>query len=169
MTSLNADVSGMSDQPKGNNRIGFKSSRELDADNSAMVTLESNFSARTGAIGADSAGYGVARPTFTSVFDREANVRWISKTYGTLILGRGPNLQNDLSSAFDARQNWNFGGLKPIGRYVGSHSAAGINRADRLIRYISPVWNGFNLDMGYSNSGIPNNEEKGNLFRKRLL
>ena len=164
MTSLNTDVSGMSDQPKGNNRIGFKASRELDSDNSAMVTLESNFSARTGAIGADSAGYGVARSSFTSVFDREANVRWISKPYGTLILGRGPNLQNDLSSAFDSRQNWNFGGLKPIGRYVGSHSAAGINRADRLIRYISPVWNGFNLDMGYSNSGIPNNEEKGNSF-----
>ncbi len=164
MTSLNTDVSGMSDQPKGNNRIGFKASRELDSENSAMVTLESNFSARTGAIGADSAGYGVARSLFTSVFDREANVRWISKPYGTLILGRGPNLQNDLSSAFDSRQNWNLGGLKPIGRYVGSHSAAGINRADRLIRYISPVWNGFNLDMGYSNSGIPNNEEKGNSF-----
>ena len=118
MTSANKDVSGMSDQPKVNNRIGFKASRELDGDNTAMVTLESNFSTRTGAIGRDSAGYGnanVGNPG-ASLFDREANVRWISKEYGTFIMGRGPNLQNELSGAFDARQNWNFGGLKPIGR-----------------------------------------------------
>ncbi|MEK0434612.1 MAG: hypothetical protein RL369_661, partial [Pseudomonadota bacterium] len=134
MTSANLDASGMSDQPKGNNRVGLKVSRELNSDNTVMVTLESNFSARTGAIGRDSAGYGTANSNSpgATLFDREANVRWIWKEYGTFILGRGPNLQNDLSSAFDARQNWNFGGLKPIGRYVGSHGANGINRADKL-------------------------------------
>jgi predicted porin len=163
MTSANKDVSGMSDQPKGNNRIGFKATRELDSDNSAMVTLESNFSTRTGAIGRDSAGYGNANMgnPGASLFDREANVRWISKEYGTFILGRGPNLQNDLSLAFDARQNWNFGGLKPIGRYVGFHSAGGINRADKLFRYISPKWNGLNIDTGVSFGGVADNDEKG--------
>ena len=163
MTSANKDVSGMSDQPKANNRIGFKASRELDGDNTAMVTLESNFSTRTGAIGRDSAGYGNANMgnPGASLFDREANVRWISKEYGTFILGRGPNLQNDLSGAFDARQNWNFGGLKPIGRYVGFHSASGVNRADKLFRYISPAWNGFNLDTGVSFGGVADNDEKG--------
>jgi predicted porin len=166
MTSANKDVSGMSDQPKANNRIGFKASRELDGDNSAMVTLESNFSTRTGAIGRDSAGYGNANNGGTSnigaaLFDREANVRWISKDYGTFILGRGPNLQNDLSGAFDARQNWNFGGLKPIGRYVGFHSAGGINRADKLFRYISPKWNGLNIDTGVSFGGVADNDDKG--------
>ena len=163
MTSANKDVSGMSDQPKANNRIGFKASRELDGDNTAMVTLESNFSTRTGAIGRDSAGYGNANMgnPGASLFDREANVRWISKEYGTFILGRGPNLQNDLSGAFDARQNWNFGGLKPIGRYAGFHSASGINRADKLFRYISPKWNGLNIDTGVSFGGVAGNDDKG--------
>ena len=162
MTSANLDASGMSDQPKVNNRVGLKISRELDSDLRAMVTLESNFSARTGALGRDAAGYGVAASgNAASVFDREANVRVISKTYGTLILGRGPNLQNDLSGAFDSRQNWKFGGLKPIGRYVGFHSASGVNRADKLIRYISPVYEGFNLDTGISFGGVAGDEDKG--------
>ena len=163
MTSQNLDASGMSDQPKGNNRVGLKVSRELDPENTAMITLESNFSARTGAIGRDSAGYGTANSSSpgAALFDREANLRWISKTYGTVILGRGPNLQNELSSAFDSRQNWNFGGLKPIGRYVGFHGASGINRADKLVRYISPDWDGFNLDTGVSFGGVPGNDETG--------
>ena len=163
MTSANLDASGMSDQPKGNNRVGLKVSRELDADTTVMITLESNFSARTGAVGRDAAGYGTANNSApgAAIFDREANVRWISKNYGTFILGRGPNLQNDLSSAFDSRSNWNFGGLKPIGRYVGFHSASGINRADKLFRYISPTFNGFNLDTGVSFGGVPGNDEKG--------
>jgi predicted porin len=72
-----------------------------------------------------------------------------------LIIGRGPNLQTDLSGAFDARSNWNFGGLKPIARYAGFHSASGINRADRLIRYISPSMNGFNADIGFAPGGVP--------------
>lgn len=163
MTSQNLDASGMSDQPKANNRLGFRASRELDADNTAVLTLESNFSARTGAIGRDSAGYGSSNINGVggALFDREASVRWISKTYGTFVLGRGPNLQNDLSSAFDSRSNWNFGGLKPIGRYAGFQGASGINRADRLFRYISPAWNGFNLDTGVSVGGVAGNDEKG--------
>lgn len=163
MTLNNLDASGMSDQPKANNRVGLKVSRELDADNTVMVTLESNFSARTGAIGRDSAAYGTANSGSpgATLLDREANVRWISKVYGTLIVGRGPTLQNDLSSAFDSRQNWNFGGLKPIGRYIGSHSASGVNRADKLFRYISPTWNGFTLDTGVSFEGVADDMQKG--------
>jgi predicted porin len=152
MTSANLDASGMSDQPKGNNRVGLKVSRELDADTTAMITLESNFSARTGAVGRDAAATGSG---VNPLFDREANVRLISKVYGTLIIGRGPNLQTDLSGAFDARSNWNFGGLKPIARYAGFHSASGINRADRLIRYISPSMNGFHADIGLAPGGVP--------------
>ncbi len=158
MTSQNLDASGMSDQPKANNRVGLRVSRELDADTTAMVTVESNFSARTGAVGRDSAATGDGK---NPLFDREANFRLISKVYGTLILGRGPNLQADLSSAFDARNNWNFGGLKPIARYAGFHSASGINRADRLVRYISPSFNGFTLDVGFAPGGVPGDAERG--------
>ena len=166
MTASNLDAAGMSDQPKGNNRIGLKVSQELDTNVSAMITLESNFSTRTGAVGRDSGGYGQANNGGTnnvgaSLFDREANFRLSSKQYGTVIFGRGPNLQNDLSSAFDSRQNWNFGGLKSIGRYAGFHSASGINRADKLIRYISPSMHGFIADVGVSFGGVADNEEKG--------
>ncbi len=160
MTSENSDASGMSDQPKGNNRIGLRLGRELADDVRAVVTLESNFSARTGALGKDAGGYGYTAGG-NPVFDREANFRLISKEKGTLILGRGPNLQNELNSAFDARQNWNFGGLKPIGRYVGFHGASGINRADKMIRYISPVFDGLTVDAAVSFGGAPDDEQKG--------
>ena len=158
MKNNSIDASGISDQPKANNRVGFKVSRELDPDTTAMLTLESNFSSRTGAVGRDAGASGTGS---SPVFDREANFRLISKPYGTLIVGRGPNLQTDLSSAFDARQNWNFGGLKAIGRYAGFHSASGINRADKMIRYISPVVEGINFDGAVSFGGVPGDENYG--------
>lgn len=151
-------ASGLSDQPKGNNRIGLKVAREFDADTSAVVTLESNFSSRTGAVGKDAAASGEgANP----LLDREASVRLISKPYGTLLFGRGPTLQNELSGAFDARQNWNFGGLKSIARYAGFHSSSGLNRADKLIRYTSPEFSGLTLDGGVSLGGMPGSGEQG--------
>ncbi len=158
------DAEGMSDQPKGNNRIGLKLTRELDADLTAMVTLESNFSARTGAIGKDAGASGANNAgagSMASVFDREASFRVTSKTYGTLVIGRGPNLQTELNSAFDPRQNWNFGGLKAIGRYAGFHGASGINRADKLFRYISPAYRGFTVDGGISVGGVPGDSQYG--------
>lgn len=158
MKNSSIDASGISDQPKGNNRIGLKVSRELDPDTVAMLTLESNFSSRTGGVGKDAGASGTGT---NPIFDREANFRLMSKPYGTLILGRGPNLQTDLSGAFDARQNWNFGGLKAIGRYAGFHSASGINRADKMIRYISPMVEGFNIDAAVSFGGVPGDENYG--------
>ncbi len=160
MTSSPRDVSGISDQPKGNNRIGLRLGRELDDEVRAVITLESNFSTRTGALGRDAGGYAYTKGGHP-VFDREANFRLISKEKGTLIIGRGANLQNDLNSAFDARQNWNFGGLKPIGRYAGFHGASGINRADKMIRYISPAVEGVVLDAAVSLGGAPEDEQTG--------
>ncbi len=157
MKSSTLDASGMADQPKSNNRVGLRLSRELDADLTAMLTLESNVSLRTGAIGRDAASSGTNNG---AIFDREASVRLVSKDYGTLQIGRGPTLQNDLASAFDARQNWNFGGLKPIARYAGFHSASGINRADKLIRYTSPVLRGFTLDGGLTTGGVPGDSSR---------
>lgn len=167
MTSNLLDASGMSDQPKSNNRAGIKFTREIDSDLTAMVTLESNFSLRTGAVGRDAAGYGASNSSGLggALLDREASFRLTSVAYGALILGRSPTLQNELSSAFDARSNWNFGGLKPIGRYAGFHSASGVNRADKLIRYISPVRNGFTIDAAYSPGGAPGNEDYGTSYQ----
>lgn len=163
MTSNLTDASGMSDQPKGNNRVGVKFTREIDKDLSAVVTLESNFSLRTGAFGKDAAGYGSATTSGLggALLDREASVRVISSTYGTLLLGRGPTLQNDLSSAFDARSNWNFGGLKPIARYAGFHSSSGVNRADKMIRYSAPALSGFTGDVALSFGGTEGLDDPG--------
>jgi predicted porin len=162
MKSGTLDASGVADQPKGNNRVGLRVTKELDADVSAVLTLESNLSLRTGAIGKDagSSGANNAGTNNGPVFDREANLRLISKDYGTLIIGRGANFQNELSGTYDARQNWNFGGLKPIARYAGFHSASGINRADRMIRYISPTFQGFTFDGGLSIGGVPGDSGK---------
>ncbi len=151
-------ASGFSDQPKANNRIGLKVMREFDPNFSAVVTLESNFSARTGAVGKDAAASGTGS---SPVFDREANVRLVSKPYGTLLVGRGPTMQNELSTAFDARQNWNFGGLKSVARYAGFHSSSGLNRADKLVRYTSPEFAGLTVDGGVSLGGIPGGSEQG--------
>ncbi len=176
MTLAHQQAEGMADQPKGNNRVGLRVSRELDADNTAVLTLESNFSLRTGAIGANAGAFG-SNTTSTSttvgstnvgllgsVFDREANLRWISKSWGTFVIGRGPMLQNDLPGTFDARQNWNFGGLKPVARYAGFHSASGVNRADKVFRYISPSYEGFNVDGSLSWGGAPEDGEKGSSY-----
>jgi len=163
MTSNLTDASGMSDQPKSNNRVGVKFTREIDKDLSAVVTLESNFSLRTGAFGKDAAGYGAASTSGVggALLDREASVRVISATYGTFLIGRGPTLQNDLGSTFDARSNWNFGSLKPIARYAGFHSGSGVNRADRLVRYSSPSFNGFTADMAVAFGGAQGLDEPG--------
>jgi predicted porin len=163
MTSNLLDASGMSDQPKSNNRAGVKFTREINSDVTAVVTLESNFSLRTGAVGRDAAAYGSSSSSGLggALLDREASLRVNSTKYGTLILGRAPTLQNDLSSAFDARSNWNFGGLKPIARYAGFHSASGVNRADKLVRYTSPVFEGFSADVAISLGGAPGFEEYG--------
>lgn len=160
MTATNTDVSGMSDQPKGNNRVGLRLGRELDEDVRAVLTLESNFSARTGALGKDAGGAGYTAGG-SPIFDREANVRLISKEKGTLVIGRGPTLQNELNSTFDARQNWNFGSLKSAARYAGFQSGSGINRADRLIRYISPSFQGFTADAAISLGDSPEYQQKG--------
>jgi len=163
MTSNLTDASGMSDQPKSNNRVGVKFTREIDKDLSAVVTLESNFSLRTGAFGKDAAGYGSATTSGLggALLDREASVRVVSGTYGTVLLGRGPTLQNDLGSAFDARSNWNFGSLKPIARYAGFHSGSGVNRADKLIRYSSAAFNGFTADAAVAFGGAQGLDEPG--------
>ena len=150
-------VNGLSDQPKAENRLGLLITRELDSDFTAGVRVESGFSVRTGGLGKDSAGTGTG---VNPIFDREANIRGDSKTYGSLILGRGANLQEALNRDFDARSNWNFGGLKTVGRYVGFHSASGINRADKMIRYISPEYKGLKFDGGISFGGVTNDTAK---------
>ena len=146
MTAADKSLSGISDQPKSDNRWGLRGKEDLGGGLSALWQVESNFALRTGASGKDAGPTGIN--TSGILFDRIASVGISSKDYGTLLLGRGPTLQESLNRDFDARANWNFGGLKPIARYAGFHSSSGINRADNLIRYTSPVMAGFTIDAG---------------------
>jgi predicted porin len=147
MTTANKTMSGLSDQPKGDNRWGFMGKEDLNDGLSALWQLESSFSLRTGAAGTSSGSTGL---TGTALFDRVASVGLSSNDYGTLTIGRGPNMQESLNRDFDARSNWNFAGLKPIARYAGFHGATGINRSDNLVRYTSPEMAGFIVDGGYA-------------------
>lgn len=159
MTAADSTLSGQSDQPKGNNRIGL---RVLDRVGNGLqigLNLESNFSLRTGAFGESSGATGVNRRSLTkedgkgAIFDREANISLRHADWGALIAGRGPTLQAALNNEFDARKNWNFAGLKPVARYAGFHSATGINIADNLVRYISPKFGGLQVDVAYAFGG----------------
>lgn len=148
MTAADKTLSGLSDQPKNDNRWGLRGKKDLGGGLSVLWQLESNFSVRTGATGKDAGPTGVN--TSGVLFDRVATVGFSSKDYGTLVLGRGPSIQENLNRDFDARANWNFAGLKVVGRYAGFHSGSGITRADNLIRYSSPEIAGFIIDTGYA-------------------
>lgn len=148
MTAADKTLSGLSDQPKNDNRWGVRGKEDLGGGLSMLWQLESNISLRTGATGKDAGPTGVN--TSGVFFDRVATVGFSSKDFGTLVFGRGPSIQESINRDFDARANWNFGGLKPVARYAGFHSGSGINRADNMIRYTSPVMAGFIIDAGHA-------------------
>lgn len=145
--SSNKEFTGMGEQMHNSNRWGVKGTEDLGNGITAKFTLESNLSVRTGAVGKDSGGTGT---TGTSVFDREANVALSSSDFGQLQLGRGKNFLYNIADEFDARGNWNFGGLKPIARYAGFYSGSGVSRFDNMVRYTSPEIAGFRADYAYS-------------------
>lgn len=153
--SLNA----ISEQGHSSNRWGLRGSEPLGGGMRLRFQLESNLSLRSGAAGRDAGG--TATQTEGSLFDREANISLASPSLGELKLGRGKNLIYDLSDAFDARGNWNFGGLKPIARYAGFYSGSGVSRFDNMLRYTSPSMAGLVLDAAYSIGGVPGSSSTG--------
>lgn len=145
--SSDQTFTGLGEQLHNSNRFGFKGSQDLGNGIKAGVQLESNFSARTGAAGKDSAGTGSGSST---LFDREANVTLGSKDAGQLQLGRGKNFLYNVLDEFDSRGNWNFGGAKSVARYAGFYSGSGVSRFDNMLRYTSPSFGGVKFDYAQS-------------------
>jgi len=145
--SSNKEFNGLGEQMHSSNRWGIKGTEDLGNGVTAKFTLESNMSLRTGAAGKDSGGTGAAG---TTLFDREANIALSSSDLGQIQLGRGKNFLYNIADEFDARGNWNFGGLKPIARYAGFYSGSGVSRFDNMVRYTSPEIAGFKVDGAYS-------------------
>jgi predicted porin len=145
--SSNQSFTGLGEQLHNSNRFGLKGSQDLGDGIKAGFQLESNFSARTGAAGKDSAGTGTGSST---LFDREANMSLGSKDYGQIQLGRGKNFLYNVLDEFDSRGNWNFGGAKSVARYAGFYSGSGISRFDNMVRYTSPSLGGLKFDYAYS-------------------
>lgn len=145
--SSDQTFTGLGEQLHNSNRFGFKGSQDLGDGIKAGVQLESNFSARTGAAGKDSAGTGTGSST---LFDREANVTLGKKEYGQVMLGRGKNFLYNVLDEFDSRGNWNFGGAKSVARYAGFYSGSGVSRFDNMLRYTSPDFGGLKFDFAQS-------------------
>lgn len=143
----------VSEQGHNSNRWGLRGREDLGGGLQLRFVLESNLSLRSGAGGRDAAGTGTQSEG--SLFDREANLTLVSERLGAIKVGRGKNLLYDLADEFDARGNWNFGGLKPIARYAGFYSGSGVSRFDNMLRYASPSIGGLVFDAAYTAGGVP--------------
>ncbi len=143
-------VTSLAEQAHSSNRWGLRGSEDLGSGLKAKFTLESTLSLRSGAAGRDAT---YVNPTGNPLFDREANVSLESKDWGRLKVGRGKNALYDTLDEFDARGNWNFGGLKPVARYAGFYGGSNVARFDNMIRYSSPSFAGLVLDVAYSFGG----------------
>lgn len=143
-------VTSLAEQAHNSNRWGLRGSEDLGGGMKAKFNLESSLSLRTGAAGRDAT---YVNPPGNPLFDREANVSLESKDWGKLKFGRGKNALYDTLDEFDARGNWNFGGLKPVARYAGFYGGSNVSRFDNMIRYTSPGFAGLVLDAAYSFGG----------------
>lgn len=158
-TADDESLTAFSEQGHSSNRWGLRGSEDLGGGTRLRFNLESNLSLRSGAAGRDAGG--TATQSDGSLFDREANITLASDSLGSLKLGRGKNLIYDLADEFDARGNWNFGGLKPIARYAGFYSGSGVSRFDRMLRYTSPSFGPLSVDAAYSVGGVPGSSRTG--------
>lgn len=161
-TVADESLTTISEQGYSSNRWGLRGSEDLGGGSRLRFNLESNLSLRSGAAGRDAGG--AATQSDGPLFDREANITLASERLGSLKLGRGKNLIYDLADEFDARGNWNFGGLKPIARYAGFYSGSGISRFDRMLRYTSPSLGPLSLDAAYSIGGVPGSSSAGTSY-----
>lgn len=162
-TADDESLTAFSEQGHSSNRWGLRGSEDLGGGTRLRFNLESNLSLRSGASGRDAGG--TATQAEGSLFDREANITLASDSLGSLKLGRGKNLIYDLADEFDARGNWNFGGLKPIARYAGFYSGSGVSRFDRMLRYTSPSFGPLSVDAAYSVGGVPGSRRSRSAMR----
>jgi len=118
-----------------NSRLGLRGSEDLGGGLKAEFQLEGNLSPNDGVMGAATSSSDNANDSF---FDREAWVG-LSGKFGAIRMGR-----TDVTSAqaIDSK-------VGQVGNQ-SDQSDIGVDQK-QVIRYTSPVWNGFQAEVGYAN------------------
>lgn len=126
---------GLVDGIGGTNNWGLKGNEDLGNGTSAIFQLESGFSLGT--------GRSLSEDT---LFSRRALVGLTGADWGTVTLGRQFNVADDLLSPLDPFGT-NFGQAGVTGGAFGD--AVSANMSDS-VKYMSPVWSGFQFGLGFS-------------------
>lgn len=129
--------------PLGCNRLGFKGKEDLGDGNAAIFTLENGFNIQTGKLGQG----GV-------MFGRQSFVGFTNPTLGTLTFGRQYDSLSDTVGMFPSSNNFALGYGSHFGDLDNLNQSIRINNA---AKYVSPVWNGFQLDTMFSLGGQAGN------------
>ncbi|CAN7444039.1 porin [Pseudoduganella sp. LjRoot289] len=115
-------------------RLGFKGTEDLGGGLSAIFLLENGFQADTGAMGQGGL-----------LFGRQAYVGLQSKCAGTLTLGRQYTPQYLAVAAADPFGSGTAGDSKNLMAPTGNSAS----RMDNAVKYASPVFKGFNVEVVY--------------------
>jgi len=129
--SVKATRSGLNDGYLKSNRWGLKGSEDLGRGLHAIFHLEQGFTLNTG----------TQKDNYA--FSRKAILGLQSDTWGTLTAGRQKTLGDDFLS---------INTTKGMGKSKRAFGASGV-RVDKLVKYITPNWNGLNAGVGYATNG----------------
>jgi len=126
-----ATYSGLNDGYLKSSRWGVKGSEDLGRGLKAIFHLEQGFSLKTGT------------QKNHYAFSRKAILGLQSDTWGTLTAGRQKTLGSDFLS---------IDTTKGMGKSKYAFGASGV-RTDKLVKYLTPNWNGFSAGLGYATNG----------------
>jgi general bacterial porin, GBP family len=139
MSSSKNDGAGtntaMSENSLYTSRLGFKGAEDLGGGLKAEFQLESRLLPSTGV-----AGQGTTTTANSELFNREAWVGLSSTTLGSIRLGT-----TDVSGA----ANIDFY-VSQAGNLAIATTQFGVDQ-NKVVRYITPVFNGFSAEVGYAN------------------
>ena len=128
--------------PPGCNRWGLKGREDLGGGNAAIFTLENGFNIQNGRLGQGGTEFG-----------RQAFVG-LTNNYGTITLGRQYDSLSDTVGMFPSSNNFATGYGSHFGDLDNLNQSIRINN---VIKYVSPVWNGLQVDGMFSPGGQAGN------------
>ncbi len=124
--------------PPGCNRWGLKGREDLGGGSAAIFTLENGFNIQNGRLGQGGTEFG-----------RQAFVG-LTNSYGTITLGRQYDSLSDTVGMFPSSNNFATGYGSHFGDLDNLNQSIRINN---VIKYVSPVWNGLQVDGMFSLGG----------------
>lgn len=138
----NTNSFGMAGGNLQGNRWGLKGQEDLGGALKAIFQLESGFNPNNGKM----SSYG----TGTKLFGRQAYVGLAHDVYGTFTIGRQYDPVVDLVQALTA-DNY-FGGTFTTPGDVDNNDNS--SRTNNAVKYVSPVWSGFQFEGMYAFGGV---------------